>query len=95
VRVNPLDTAAGRRVRELLGAGVAVPARPLLDFRNPLARFVIRARAVRVRQAIFAYLLLKPTDREEGLSFLEFLEHFDPLTGEYTPPEQRKVIAWL
>ena len=39
VEIDPLDTEAGRGVRELIGAGVAVHARPIIDFPNPSSRW--------------------------------------------------------
>ncbi len=63
--LDPLDTEAGRAVRELLDAGVDVYARPVIDFEA--ARYRIAGSTAIVEVAGFSYVLVKPTDRTAGL----------------------------
>lgn len=69
--VDPLDTEAGRRIRELIGAGVAVHARPVIDFKR--SAFVKDGRAARFSLAWFDYVLVKPTNRTRGVDPLKAL----------------------
>ena len=65
ISVAPLDTAAGRGVRELVEAGVEVYARPVIDFSE--SEFEVEGDTAVIRRADFAFILLKPTDRAHGL----------------------------
>ena len=69
ITLNPLDTEAGRRVRELVDAGVEVYARPVIDFDG--SEYEIDGETALIRSADFRYILVKPTDRTEGLDPLE------------------------
>ena len=71
VIVDPLDTEAGRRIRELIGAGVAVHARPVIDFKR--SAFVKDGRTARFSLAWFDYVLVKPTNRTRGVDPLREL----------------------
>ena len=65
ISVRPLDTEAGRRTRELIEAGVEVYARPVIDFSE--SEYETEGDTAVIRRADFRYVLLKPTDRAEGL----------------------------
>lgn len=63
--IDPLDTEAGRRTRELIEAGVPVYARPMVDMK--LSPHDVQGDLVRIRQALFRYVLTKPTDHTGGM----------------------------
>ena len=69
IALDPLDTEAGRQTRELIDAGVDVFARPVLDFEESV--YVLDGEAVIVTTAVFSYVLVKPTDRTDGLEALK------------------------
>ena len=86
----PLDTEAGRRLRELVGAGVGVYARPMIDFEESdyeleEGRASGAGTVARIRRASFSFVLVKPTDRTEGL---------DPLKPRPEGRDRRRRI-WL
>lgn len=66
ITARPLDTEAGRRTVELLDNDVGVYARPIIDF--PGSTFEVDGNVARVSDAAFAYVLVKPTHRTEGLT---------------------------
>ena len=68
IRMDPLDTEAGRNTRELIGAGVEVFARPLLNWDQ--SEWEIVDRTARVSRAVFDYILVKPTHRADGIEAL-------------------------
>ena len=104
IRFNPLDTEAGRRVAELIEAGVSVFARPVVDFE--LSGFTLDGPLAVVRRALFWYILVKPTDRTEGLEALRAardrenrrgrarVERSTPLEAILTRSAERRRI-WL
>lgn len=65
VGIRALDTEAGRRVEELVEAGVDVHARPVIDFTE--SEFDVEGNVATVTAATFSYILVKPTDRVRGL----------------------------
>ena len=69
VDVDPLDTPAGRQVRETIAAGVPVYARPVIDF--DASEFKVDGDTATVSRAEFRYVLVKPTDAAEGLDPLK------------------------
>lgn len=69
ISIDPLDTEAGRRTRELVEAGVDVYARPVVDFAE--SEYEVEGDTAVVRRAVFRYILVKPTDRTGG--------HLEPL----------------
>ena len=69
IEINPLDTAAGRATSELIEAGVDVYARPVIDFDE--AVYSIIGDAAIVTTAAASYVLVKPTDRTDGLEALK------------------------
>ena len=80
ISIDPLDTEAGRRFRELADAGIAVYARPILD--RDGSTFEFQGDTAVVSRAAFDFVLVKPTATNQGL---------DPLT----PTEGRSaVIPW-
>ena len=92
MRIRALDTEAGRNTAELVAAGVGVYARPILDFGE--SEFEVEGRRAIVSAAAFSYILVKPTDRTEGLKPLEkgregrgrvWLAPSRPLEGQETP----------
>lgn len=70
IGITPLATEAGRRVSELVAAGVAVFARPVIDF--DLSEYEIDGDTAVIQSADFRYVLVKPTDRTEGLDALVY-----------------------
>ena len=83
VAFDPLDTAAGRNVREAVAAGVLVYARPVIDF--DASDFTVDGATAVVSRAQFDYVLIKPTARRGGL---------EPLAvGEPPEPEPRALSA--
>lgn len=88
ISVNPLDTEAGRAVRELLAAGVRVYARPVIDF--DASEYTVNGGEALVSVARFRYVLIKPTDRTEGLEPLEPLRR--PQARKLSPA-RRALIA--
>lgn len=82
IEVAALETAAGRQVGELVDAGVEVFARPIIDFEA--SEFEAEGTVAKVSEAVFSYILVKPTDRTEGLV---------PLTpGRRREPEDRAAL---
>ena len=69
IALDPLDTEAGRQARELIEAGVDVYARPVIEFEEAVYRLDGDAAIVTV--ATFSYVLVKPTDRTDGLEALK------------------------
>ena len=69
VQIDALDTESGRRIEELVSAGVAVHSRPVVNFDE--SEFTVDGTAAVVARASFAYILVKPTDRTRGLDPLE------------------------
>lgn len=78
IGLDPLDTPAGRDVRELVGAGVEVHARPVIQF--PESTFEVDGNRAIVTEAAFSYILTKPTDRAQGV----------PALGRVNEPESRR-----
>ncbi len=78
IDLDPLDTPAGRDVRELIGAGVEVHARPVIQF--PESTFTVDGNRAVVTEAVFSYILTKPTDRAQGV----------PALGRVNEPESRR-----
>ena len=74
VSMTPLDTEAGRRVAELVEAGVRVYARPLWDMDR--STWVARDGVAHVSRAWFAYLLVRPVPEADsgGLEPVEAAE---------------------
>ena len=65
IRIEPLDTEAGRRFRELVTTeGVDVYARPLLD--RDLSDFDVTGETAIITTAIFDNILVKPTPTNMG-----------------------------
>ena len=68
IALDPLDTEAGRQARELIEAGVDVYGRPVIEFEDAVYRLDGDTAIVSV--AAFSYVLVKPTDRTDGLQRL-------------------------
>lgn len=83
VTVSPLDTEAGRRVTELVDNDVEVFARPTIDFEA--SEYEVEGGVARITAADFGFVLVKPTDRTEGL---------DPLKPRPEGRDRRRRI-WL
>ncbi|MDE2783790.1 MAG: hypothetical protein OXK77_12605 [Gemmatimonadota bacterium] len=87
ITMAPLDTEAGRRVEELVEAGVEVYARPVIDFEA--SEYEVEGDVARVRGALFSYILVKPTDRTRGLDPLK------PRTEGRSRKLDRRRRIWL
>ena len=107
IDLDPLDTTDGRRLRELIDAGVPVHARPVWD--PDLSTWTLRGDTAVVTAAVFALLLVRPVqpDRAVGLDPLEpvarpenrsslvKVEPPDALERLLRVPEHRRVRLWL
>ena len=71
IDLDPLDTMDGRRLRELIDAGVPVHARPVWD--PDLSTWTLVGNTAVVTAAVFGLLLVRPVqpDRAGGLDPLE------------------------
>ena len=89
IAIAPLDTEPGRRFRELVDAGVAVYARPILD--RDTSEFEVVGDTARVSRASFNFILVKPTPTNEGLEPLTPTER--DRRSAIVPVRRRRV--WL
>ena len=94
IDLDPLDTVAGRRTRELAKAGQPVYARPLWD--QDRSTFETRDGVAYVSSAWFKYLLVRPLPREDagGLDALERTENRGGLVT-VAPPDALETILRL
>ena len=104
VGVTALDTEAGRCFAELVDAGVAVHARPVIDF--DAATYTVDGDTATVSAAAFDFILVKPTPNARGLDPLEpvarpenrgglvRVEPLLPVAAPTTLPETR-IRPWL
>ena len=88
IGINPLDTQAGRGTRELVEAGVAVYARPVIDFGE--STFEVVGNVAKVSIVASSYVLVKPTDRTSGLEPL-----MPAKEGREASPAPRRRRVWL
>ena len=65
IGLTPLATEAGRRVAELVAAGVGVYARPVIDFDE--SEYTVDGETATILEALFSFVLVKPTVRSAGL----------------------------
>ncbi|MXY79126.1 MAG: hypothetical protein F4Y94_05440 [Chloroflexi bacterium] len=99
IGIDPLDTLAGRSTRELIEAGVAVLARPVLSDESG---FEVEGNVARISEAVFSYILVKPTDREGGQQPLRPArasrrreQRGAPSVEPSKPPEATRRRLWL
>ena len=107
IDLDPLDTSDGRRLRELIDAGVPVHARPVWD--PDLSTWTLQGDTAVVTAAVFALLLVRPVqpDRADGLdplapttrpenrSSLVGVEPSLPVAAPTALPENRRIRLWL
>ena len=107
VKIDPLDTADGRKLRELVDAGVPVHARPLWD--PDASTWTLEGDTALVTAARFSLLLVRPVapDRAQGLEPLARtaedrngrglapLERSSAVEAILELPETRRVFVWL
>ena len=91
IALDPLDTEAGRRTRELIEAGVDVYARPVIEFEESV--YALDGEAVIVTAATFSYVLVKPTDRTDGLDALKRGRQGREAEPAVIPVSRRALIA--